>query len=202
MTLLLALTSLGTIAGMLAGLGICLGMSSIQAVGYRHSPYWSIVGATVGGMLIGGLAHLIGVDTFLALFGQRLKGVAGAYEGGLIGLGLSVGRHIGLHWRISKRWLIHLLAAVGAMLAAILLTLIQGNLFSASIETIAHSFAQSQIKLETLSVLFGEAHFGEVSRLILGALEGFLFGCLLSLGYDRSNHSTVNIKDEYENIFK
>jgi DNA-binding winged helix-turn-helix (wHTH) protein len=191
-TMLLALTSLGTIAGMLAGLGISLGMSSIQAIGYRHSPYWSIIGATLGGMLIGGLVHLIGVDTFLALFGQRLPKVAGAYEGGLIGLGLSVGRHFGLHRITGNRWLTHLLAALGAMLAAILLTLIQSNLFSASIETIAHSFSQSQIKLETLSILFGEAHFGQVSRLILGAVEGFLFGGFLSMGYDRRNYSGGN----------
>jgi len=193
LTLLLALTSLGTIAGMLAGLGISLGMSSIQAIGYRHSPYWSILGATLGGVLIGGLGHLIGVDTFLALFGQRLQGVAGAYEGGVIGLGLSVGRHFSLRQGEGIVWFTHLLAAVGAMLAAVLLTLIQGNLFSASIETIAHSFSQSQIKMETLSVLFGEAHFGQVSRLILAAVEGFLFGGFLSLGYDRNNHYTVNM---------
>ena len=192
-TLLLALSSLGTTAGTLAGLGISLGMSTVQAIGYRHSPYWPILGATLGGMLIGGLAHLIGVDTFLALFGQRLPGVAGAYEGGVIGLGLSVGRYFGLTRENSAGWFTHLLPAIGAMLAAVLLTLIQGNLFSASIEAIAHSFAQSQIRLETLSVLFGEAHFGQVSRLILGAVEGFLFGGLLSLGYERGGHSRLEI---------
>jgi Novel STAND NTPase 1 len=188
-TLLLALTSLGTIAGLLAGLGISLGMSSIQAIGYRHNPYWPILGAAVGGMLIGGVAHLIGVDTFLALFGQRLQGVAGAYEGGVIGLGLSIGRHIGLRLEKDSGWFTHLLSALGAMLAAVLLTLIQGNLFSASIETIAHCFAQSQIRLETVSVLFGEVHFGQISRLILAAVEGFVFGGFLSLGYDRRNRS-------------
>jgi hypothetical protein len=175
---------------MLAGLGISLGMSSIQAIGYRHSPYWPILGATLGGMLIGGLAHLIGVDTFLALFGQRLQGVAGAYEGSVIGLGLSIGRYMALSRRNNSGWVTHLLPAFGAMLAAVLLTLIQGNLFSASIETIAQSFAQSQIRLETLSGFFGETHFGQVSRMILGAIEGFLFGGLLSLGYDSGSHST------------
>ena len=75
------------------------------------------------------------------------------------------------------------------MLAAIILTLIEGNLFSASIESIARSFSDSQLKFEPLAELFGEAHFGRVSRLILGAFEGFLFGGLTLLGIELVSNS-------------
>ena len=74
--------------------------------------------------------------------------------------------------------------AIMGMLAAILLTFIEGNLFSASIESIARSFANSQIQFEALANLFGEAYFGEISRLILGAFEGFMFGGFTILGIE------------------
>jgi hypothetical protein len=183
-TLVLVLTSLGMITGFLVGMGISIGMSSIRVISYRHHPAWSIVGAVLGGASIGGILHLLGVDTFLALFGQKLSNIAGAYEGALVGFGLSIGATIGNKLKKHSTWLPVLLAACGSMLAAILLTLIEGNLFSASIESIARSFANSQIRFEALANLFGEAYFGRVSRLILGAIEGFMFGGFTILGIE------------------
>jgi DNA-binding winged helix-turn-helix (wHTH) protein len=183
-TLILVLASLGMFASMLAGMGISLGMNSLKVISYRHSPYWKIVGAMLGGAMIGGFLHLVGVDTFLALFGQDLTGIAGAYEGALVGLGMSFGASLGGMNTKNARSLKVLLAAIGAMLAAIILTLIEGNLFSASIESIAKSFVNSQFKLEPLAELFGETHFGRLSRLILGAFEGFLFGGFTVFGIE------------------
>jgi hypothetical protein len=183
-TLVLVLTSLGTVTGLLAGFGISFGMSSMRSIGYRHSPYWAIPGAMAGGALIGGFLNLIGVDILRALFGQDLSGLAGAYEVALIGLGLSLGYLLRKSGTSRINWWRILTAALGAMLAAILLNLIKGNLFSASIETIAHSFANSQINLQVLAKLFGEDHFGQISRLVLGAFEGFLFGGCLVLGME------------------
>ena len=183
-TLVLVLASLGLFASMLAGIGISLGMNSLKVISYRHSPYWKVVGAMLGGALIGGFLHLVGVDTFFALFGQDLQGIAGAYEGALVGLGMSFGASLGDMKKKNPMRLKVLLAASGAMLAAIILTLIEGNLFSASIESIARSFSNSQLKLEPLAELFGEAHFGRLSRLILGAFEGFLFGGLTVFGIE------------------
>jgi len=196
-TLILVLASLGMFASMLAGVGISLGMNSLKVISYRHSPYWKIVGAILGGAMIGGFLHLVGVDTFFALFGQELTGIAGAYEGALVGLGMSFGASLGGMKMHIPRSLKVLMAAVGAMVAAIVLTLIEGNLFSASIESIAKSFANSQLKLEPLSALFGEAHFGRISRLILGAFEGFLFGGLTVFGIEmlsREIHKTSETK--------
>jgi len=192
-TLILVLASLGLFASTLAGIGISLGLSCFKVVSYRHSPYWQIVGAVLGGAGIGAILHLLGVDTFFALFGQKLLGIAGAYEGALVGFGMAAGTALGGLKGKNNLILKVSLAAVGAMLAAILLTLIEGNLFSASIESIARSFAHSQLKLEPLANLFGEAHFGKLSRLILGAFEGFLFGGFTVLGIELFSRKNENV---------
>ncbi|UCF63172.1 MAG: winged helix-turn-helix domain-containing protein [bacterium] len=196
MTLILVLASLGLFASMFAGFGISLGLSCFRVVSYRHSPYWQIVGAILGGAGIGAILHFLGVDTFFALFGQQLKGIAGAYEGALVGLGLAAGAALGGIKGKNNLILKVSLAALGAMLAAILLTFIEGNLFSASIESIARSFADSQLKLEPLANLFGEAHFGKLSRLILGAFEGFLFGGFTVMGIELFSRKNENLTDK------
>jgi hypothetical protein len=172
------------ITGLLVGMGISIGMTAMRVISYRHHPAWSVVGAVFGGASIGGILHLLGVDTFFALFGQKLSNIAGAYEGALVGLGLSLGATMGNKIKKSSSWLSILFAACGSMLVAILLTFIEGNLFSASIESIARSFVNSQIRFEALANLFGEAYFGQVSRLILGAFEGFMFGGFTILGIE------------------
>jgi hypothetical protein len=62
------------------------------------------------------------------------------------------------------------------MCAGILLMVIGGNLFSGSLEIVARSFADSQIRMDPLAPLFGEVHFGQTTQIILGAIEGLMFG--------------------------
>ena len=85
---------------------------------------------------------------------------------------------------IRKRSLKILTVALGATMGAGLLTFFKGNLFSGSIAAISRSFANAQINLNALTSLFGEMNYGFLSRLILGSLEGFLFGGLLMIGFE------------------
>jgi hypothetical protein len=62
------------------------------------------------------------------------------------------------------------------VLAAILLTVIGGNLFSGSLELVARSFANSQMRMDPLATFFGEVRFGRTTQIILGVIEGLLFG--------------------------
>jgi hypothetical protein len=62
------------------------------------------------------------------------------------------------------------------MCAGILLTVIGGNLFSGSLELVARSFANSQMRMDPLATFFGEVRFGQTTQLVLGAMEGLLFG--------------------------
>jgi hypothetical protein len=123
--------------------------------------------------MVGGVAQFLGVDALRALFGHRLVGITGAFEGTTVGLGTSLGAALaggdGPWRRIAG-------ASAGAMCAAVSLSLVGGTLFSGSLEVLARSFSDSQIGMGPLAALFGEAHFGRTTQAVLGALEGALFG--------------------------
>jgi hypothetical protein len=148
------------------------------------SRLWMVAGGAAGGAVIGGSTKILGIDTLKALFGQNPSGVTGAFEGAIMGFGTAVGfvlisraRSLG---RICG-------AAGGAMAAGVVLAIIGGNLFSGSLEVLAHSFADSKITMDPLAYFFGEVHFGRTTQIALGAIEGLLFGAGVGAGMKLSS---------------
>jgi DNA-binding winged helix-turn-helix (wHTH) protein len=185
MSLILVLISLGLLIGASGAFGISFGMVAAAHVTYRHHRFWTIIGGAAGGAAVGWSAHIIGVDMLQALFGQSPTGITGAFEGAMIGAGLSLGALLtGGLVNGGRSWQRIFGAALGSMLAGIVLAIIGGNLFSSSLELIARSFANSQIRLEPLASFFGEMHFGRTTQIALGAIEGFLFGGGLTGGME------------------
>lgn len=183
--LFMVLASLGSVIGVVGGLGVSFGMISAARVAYRHSRWWSLVGGATGGAFVGGSSKLLSVDTVEALFGQSPTGITGALEGAVIGLGVSLGAVlIAVLWPRARVWQKVLGASLGAMCAGVLLTVIGGNLFSGSLEIVAKLFTNSQIRMEPLAPFFGEVHFGHTSQIISGAIEGFLFGAGVMSGIE------------------
>jgi DNA-binding winged helix-turn-helix (wHTH) protein len=180
-SLMLVLISLGLLVSGLGAFGVSFGMTAAAHITYRHSRWWSIIGGAAGGAAIGWSAHLVGVDTLQTLFGKSPTGITGAFEGSVVGAGVSLGAVLtGRLLNGAKSWQRIIGAALGALAAGALLTIIGGNLFSASLELIARSFANSQIRLEPVASFFGEVHFGRTTQIALGAIEGMLFGgCLV-----------------------
>lgn len=185
--LVLVLMMLGFFIGAIGGLGVSFGMVLLAHVAYRHSKWWSVVGGVTGGAIVGGSTKLLGVDTVRALFGQSPTGITGAFEGAVIGAGLSLGVVLAATLiRGSRPWQRVLAASIGAMCAGVLLTVIGGNLFSASLEIVAKLFANSQIRMDPLAPLFGEVHFGQTTQIVMGAIEGLLFGAGMASGIEIS----------------
>lgn len=186
--LVLVLVTLGFFIGAIGGLGVSFGMISLAQVAYRHSKWWSVVGGAAGGALVGGSTKLLGVDTVRALFGQSPAGITGAAEGAVIGAGLSLGFVLAASLiRRSRSWQRIIAAGIGAMCAGILLTIVGGNLFSASLEIVARMFSNSQIRMDPIAPLFGEMHFGQTTQIVMGAIEGLLFGAGVASGLEMSN---------------
>ena len=106
-------------------------------------------------------------------------------EGAVIGAGVTLGAVLTLQWMPRARtWHKVLGAALDAMCAGILVTVIGGNLFSGSLEIVARSFADSQMRMDPLAPFFGEVHFGQTTQIIFGAIEGLLFGAGMSAGIE------------------
>lgn len=184
-SLTLVLVSMGAFIGAIGGMGVSLGMIVLSHLAYRHSRWWSVIGGIAGGASIGGSSKLLGVDTLRALFGQSPTGLTGAFEGAVIGAGVALGAVLTLQWMPRlKTWHKVLGAALGAMCAGILLTVIGGNLFSGSLEIVARSFADSQMRMDPLAPFFGEVHFGQSTQIIFGAIEGLLFGAGMTAGIE------------------
>jgi DNA-binding winged helix-turn-helix (wHTH) protein len=192
LSLVLVLVSLGTFVGAVGGLGVSFGMVGAACIAYRHSRWWSVAGGAAGGAAIGGITKFLGVDILKALFGQNLTGLAGALEGAVIGAAVSLGAVlIAQFFERATFWHKVLGASIGAMFAGVLLTVIGGNLFSGSLEIVARSFADSQVRMEPLAPLFGEVHFGRTTQIVFGAIEGLLFGAGMAGGIEmaaRSKH--------------
>ncbi len=181
-TYLLSLISLAGFASFFGGLGIASGLVLMRYVTYRHSQWWIVIGGTVGGLIMGGLINVIGMDILRTLFGQQLIKITGAFEASILGFCISLGVVIAERFFTRQNVAKVIVVALTAMIGAISLSLLQGNLFSGSIAAITRSFANAQINLNALTSLFGEGHFGLISRMILGSLEGFLFGGFFMAG--------------------
>ncbi len=182
LTYLLSLISLAGFASFFGGLGIATGLVLMRYVTYRHSQWWIVIGGTVGGLMMGALINVIGMDILRTLFGQQLIKITGAFEASILGFCISLGVVIAERFFTRAKVAKIIVVAVTAMIGAISLSLLQGNLFSGSIAAITRSFANAQINLSALTTLFGEGHFGLISRMILGSLEGFLFGGFFMAG--------------------
>ena len=199
-SLTLVLISMGAFIGAIGGMGVSLGMIVLSHLAYRHSRWWSVVGGIAGGVVVGGSSKLLGVDTLRALFGQSPTGLTGAFEGAVIGAGVALGAVLSIEWiGRARTWHKILGASLGAMCAGIVLTVIGGNLFSGSLEIVARSFADSQMRLEPLAPFFGEVHFGQTTQIIFGAIEGLLFGAGMTAGieafaraYDKSRGDRIS----------
>ncbi|MGH7492357.1 MAG: winged helix-turn-helix domain-containing protein [bacterium] len=184
-SIIVVLVSLAVLVSALGGMGVSFGMLTIRHIAYRHSRWWSILGAAIGGALIGAIANQLGTDIFHALFGRDLEGITGAWEGASVGMGLSLGAVLteSLHER-TRTWQRVVGAGLGAMCAGSVLAILHFNLFSGSLAIIARSFDNSQLSMDSLAAMFGEVQFGQTMQIIVSGSEGLLFGAAVKAGME------------------
>jgi DNA-binding winged helix-turn-helix (wHTH) protein len=180
---LLVLVSLTVLAGIIGGFGVSLGLAGADLVA-RIAPGMRvalrIAGAAAGGLVIGATAKLLGVDAFNLLFGRAPAGITGGPEGAVLGASLALGAYVGN--RLGRRsdgaaaW--HAVAGAGTVgaVGGALIPLAGGRLLGGSLDLVAKSFAESRLQLDRFGAMFGEVQFGLASQVVLGAMEGLLFG--------------------------
>jgi DNA-binding winged helix-turn-helix (wHTH) protein len=173
-SVLLVLLWLTIAAALMGGAGVSFG---IAASGFVRGHHWMIVGGGVGGLVVGGVVKLLGLDAFNLLFGRSPGDITGGMEGALLGGAVGFGA-----WLASRRKASPPLrrsaaaAALAGGAAGILIPLLGGRLMGGSLDLLARSFPASRLRLDQIGALFGENGFGPTSQLVTGALEGALFG--------------------------
>ena len=169
---LLVLLCLTIVAALLGGAGVAFG---IAASAFAGGGAWRIAGGALGGMIVGAVAKLLGLDAFNLLLGQSPGDITGAGEGLLLGGAVGLGAWLGDRPPLSLRRG----AAVGALcggLSGLVIPLFGGRLMGGSLDLLSSQFANSRLRLDQIGALFGEAGFGPISQVVTGGLEGALFG--------------------------
>ena len=195
------LAGLGLFGGVFGGAGVSFGMVALRRVSGIYSRWLGVLGGALGGGLVGAAFNLYSSDTLETLFGRHPAGLTGGLEGALIGTGVALGPVVAYYLAgRSGQWRSFLnivFGALGGMIASIVLTVMGGSMFTASLETLRQSFDASQIRLETIATIFGEGEFGRTTQVALGALEGLLFGGGVSAGIETFTRSRERVEGRY-----
>jgi hypothetical protein len=178
-SVLLVLVAITSIVALLGGLGVSFGIAAARFAPYR--PWqWCIIGGAFGGLVIGAIVKLLGVDTFNLLVGQSPGDITGPAEGGLLGaaVGLAAWFAMWRRRRLSLRWGTAVAAVAGAA-TGLLIALLGRPMMGGSLDLLASSFPKSRLRMDQVGRLFGESDFGRVTHAVTGALEGALFSACL-----------------------
>jgi DNA-binding winged helix-turn-helix (wHTH) protein len=192
-TVVVPLALLGAAVGGVGAAGVGAGLAMAEALARSLRGLALVAFGALGGAAVGFAAHLIGGWTLAALFGQDVWTVGGGLEGfglgGAAGLGYALatprpeGGMAAPHG--SERMTAALVAGLCCALAGVALTWGGRSLAGASLNMMARAFEGSQVGLTPLARLVGEPEMGPVTRTVLAAYEGFLFGLGLILGLTR-----------------
>ncbi|WBY09363.1 transcriptional regulator [Sphingomonas sp. 7/4-4] len=91
-SVLLVVTCLTILVASVGGAGVAFGIAAADFVPARRW-HWSVAGGAVGGLVVGGVVKLLGLDAFNLLLGQSPGDITGAAEGAMLGaaVGLEAG---------------------------------------------------------------------------------------------------------------
>jgi hypothetical protein len=178
-SVLLVLVAITSIVAFLGGLGVSFGIAAARFAPYR--PWqWCITGGAFGGLLVGAVVKLLGLDAFNLLFGQSPGDITGPAEGGLLGAAIGIAAWLSI-WRLprlSLRWSVAIATVAGAA-TGVLIALLGRPMMGGSLALLGESFPNSRLRIDQVGRLFGESDFGPVTHAVTGALEGALFSACL-----------------------
>ena len=171
---LLVLVCITVVTALMGAAGVSFGITAARRKFPRHAAA-IIAGGAIGGLVVGAVVKLIGLDAFALLFGRSPDAITGAAEGMLIGL--SVGAGV---WVAQQRFAGSVQRGTGAAAligaaAGAAIPLLGGHLMAGSLDVLARTFPASRLRLDGLATLFGERGLGPVTQVATGALEGALF---------------------------
>lgn len=187
-----ALAVIGGGCGALGGAGVGAGLAMAEATARSARTIALVIGAALGGALVGTAVQWTARWTLAALVGLRVE-IGGGLEGIVIGAAAGLGYALATRQtqggmaapRGRRRLRAALITAALCSAGALALTLLDRPLVGGTIHLIARAAEGSQVSLAPLGRLVGEPDFGRLTRAIIGAGEGAVFGLGLALGLMR-----------------
>lgn len=174
LSVLLVLLAIHLVVGALGAAGVGFGMALGVRFGERAAA--RMLGAALGGFVVGGVAKLLGSDAFTLLVGRAPSGITGGLEGAAIGFALAVGLQLGGGLDAPRGNRPVLAAAASTGLVCALLALAGGRLMASSLAAVSGAFDASRLDVGALGALLGDPRLGTPVQTALGALEGAVFG--------------------------
>jgi DNA-binding winged helix-turn-helix (wHTH) protein len=179
MSMLLVLICLNVVVALMGGAGVSFGIAASGLLPGRRWR-WSIVGGAAGGLVVGAIVKVLGLDAFNLLVGHSPGDITGAREGvllgGAVGFGIWLGSR-GTQMRWTRRSVIAAAIAGGA--AGCFIPLLGGRLMGGSLDLLARNFPHSRLRMGQIGAALGEHGFGPISHVVTGCLEGALFGACI-----------------------
>ncbi|MGD9980785.1 MAG: transcriptional regulator [Hyphomonadaceae bacterium] len=172
-SVLIVLVSITMLIGLLGGAGVSFGVAAAEYAPGRLGQ-WSVLGGALGGLVVGGVVKMIGLDAFSLLFGQTPGEITGAPEGALLGGAVGLVAWLTSGASVSLRRSVAVAGATGAA-AGVLIHLLGGRLMAGSLDLLAKRFPDSRLRLDSIGRMFAESEFGPISETVIGGLEGALF---------------------------
>ena len=172
-SVLLVLVALTALVALLGGAGVAFGIASSRLASANRDAL-GVVGGALGGLMVGAVVKLLGLDAFTLLIGRAPADITGPFEGVLIGAAVGLGAWAAGRVGSVRRGVA--LAALAGGAAGLLIPLLGGRLMGGSLDLVARHFPGSRLRLDQIGALAGETGFGTLSQAVTGALEGALFG--------------------------
>jgi hypothetical protein len=172
-TLIIVLMALTGALGLIGGAGVGFG---IAGTAWVPSPRWQwpVFGGMMGGIMVGALGKMLGIDGFNLLFGHAPSDMTGAPEGSLLGAAIGMGAWLARGTDQAGRGLA--LGALTGGAAGALIPSLDGHLLGGSLDLLSRQFPDSHVRLAAIGGSFGEPGFGPVAQVVTGAIEGAVFG--------------------------
>ncbi len=181
---LLVLVGINMLMGLAGAAGISTGWALGVLKSGKGSPavsWMHVLGATLGGMLIGSGVKMLGVDAFNLFFGIAPSGITGGVEGAILGAAIVFGVWLGRGLSfVAEAWRNAAGAGVAGALAGAVIPLTGGNLMGGSLRLLADSFQESRLPEDPFHSLFGSMAVGPASEAILGSVEGLVFAACVA----------------------
>jgi len=172
-SVLLVLLCVNILVAAVGAAGVGFG---IAATGFAANRGWRIAGGAAGGLIVGAVVKLLGLDAFDLLFGRSPGDITGAAEGVLLGAAVGLGAWLASRGGAPRLRRALAIGGASGLAAGVLIPLLGGRMMAGSLDLLARQFPESRLRLDQIGTLFGEAGLGPVSQAVTGGLEGLLFG--------------------------